>query len=158
LRKGKIQEGQEVLIYGASGAVGTTAVQLAKRFGTRVTGVCSTGNLELVRSLGADDVVDYTREDLTRQRRRYDLVLDAVGKLNVSMEQNVLSTNGRYVSALTSGHTPSGVKELTYLLDLADKGLFKPVIDRIYPLDEIVEAHRCVDSGRKRGNVVLRIS
>ena len=74
-----------MLIYGASGAVGTTAVQLAKRFGTRVTGVCRTGNLELVRSLGADDVVDYTREDLTRQRRRYDLVLDAVGKLNVSM-------------------------------------------------------------------------
>jgi NADPH:quinone reductase-like Zn-dependent oxidoreductase len=158
LRDANIRKGEDVLIYGASGAVGTTAVQLAKYFGANVTAVCSGANIDLVRSLGADKVIDYTREDFTTMNHRYNLVLDAVGKLTLSKVKNVLTTNGRYISALTSGHTPSGVKELTYLLDLADKGLFKPVIDRIYPLDEIVEAHRYVDSGRKRENVVLRIS
>lgn len=159
LRKGKIQRGQRVLIYGASGAVGTNAVQLAKHhFGAHVTGVCSTPNLELVKSLGADTVIDYTREDFTQGREQYDVVFDAVAKLPPSRGKEALRPNGVYVNVHRDSGNGASKEEFLFLKDLVDAGTLRPVIDRCYRIDQIVEAHRYVDQGHKRGNVVITVA
>lgn len=158
LGKGKIQPGQQVLIYGASGAVGTNAVQLAKQhFGAHVTAVCSGANLELVRSIGADEAIDYTREDFSKRGAVYDVVFDAVGKLNAAQGKQALKDGGVYIDVHKDSGRSEKLEELLLLKDLLEAGKVRPVIDRCYPLAEIVEAHRYVDTGRKRGNVAIRM-
>ena len=160
LRRADVRSGQRVLIYGASGAVGTSAVQLAKHFGAEVTGVCSTSNVELVRSLGANTVVDYTREDFSERPERYDLFFDAVGKRKSAAAlgrcPRVLAPGGRRIS-VDDGAPKLLRQDLVLLSQLATAGEVRPVIDRCYALDDIVEAHRYVDGGRKRGNVVISV-
>jgi alcohol dehydrogenase len=160
LRRAPIQPGQRVLVYGASGAIGTATVQLAKHLGARVTGVCSTKNLALVESLGADLVVDYTREDFTSRDERYDFILDAVGKRKSAKAMlcagNALAPGGKSISIDDKG-TWLRASDLLLLKRLAESGELKPVIDRSYPLEEIVEAHRYVDAGHKRGNVIVTV-
>lgn len=153
LRKAGARSGDRVLVYGASGSVGTYAVQLAVNMGATVTGVCSTPNLELVRSLGASSVIDYTREDLARWGETYDVVLDAVGKLPRSQAKALLAPGGRSTSVKSP--TKETQDDLAQLATLAADGRLLPVIDRRYPLDQIVEAHRYVESRRKKGNVVI---
>ncbi len=155
LRKVGVKAGDRVLVYGASGSVGTYAVQLAVHMGAAVTGVCSTPNVELVRSLGASSVVDYTKEDVARRAERYDVVLDAVGKLASSRVRSVLAPGGRSVSIRAM--TKETLEDLGQLATLASERKVKPVIDRRYRFDDIVEAHRYVESWRKRGNVVIQI-
>ena len=181
LREAKIQAGQKVLVYGASGSVGVFAVQLAKHFGAHVTGVCSTANLDLVRSLGADEVVDYTREDFSRAGRVYDIVLDTVGKSGFSRSMRSLKRGGSYVlvggsgepSALLglllrgiwasvtgaarvrSGMARAAPGDQALLKGLIEAGKLRTVIDRRYALDEVAEAHRHAEGGHKKGHVVI---
>ena len=178
LRKGNIAAGKYVLIYGASGALGTWAVQLGKYFGAHVTGVCSTRNVELVRSLGADVVVDYKSEDFTKNGQMYDIIYDTVGKSPFAGSVNSLKKNGRYLRAdnisisslfatawtnLTSrkkvigGVAHERKEDLLFLKELSEKEIVKPVIDRTYSLTEIAAAHRYVDTGRKKGSVVISL-
>ena len=177
LRRGKLQSGESVLVNGASGAVGTAAVQLAKHFGAIVTGVCSTANLELVRSLGASHVIDYTQEDFTQNGKTYDVIVDTVGTAPFSRSKASLKEGGRLLMVLAgltdmlqapwvsmtrsqkviAGPVSARVEDLRFLAGLAEAGEFRPVIDRRYPFEQIVEAHRYVDTGRKKGNVAITL-
>lgn len=174
LRAGQIQSGRKILIYGASGAVGTYAVQLARYFGAEVTGVCSTRHLDLVQALGAGQVIDYTREDFTRNGQVYDIIFDAVGKTTFARCKHSIRENGTYLHAVMTlpgpkvfwyklttgiqvvgGTPPIRQDSLIFLKTLAETGKLKPVIDRSYRLEQIVEAHRYVEAGHKTGSVVI---
>ncbi|MDI3093760.1 NAD(P)-dependent alcohol dehydrogenase [Priestia megaterium] len=156
-RKGNIQAGQKVLIYGASGAVGTAAVQLASYYGAEVTGVCSAKNSELVKSLGADRVIDYQHENFTEKEERYDLIFDAVGKITKNQCKEALALNGRFVSVEGQGIAKVQTKDLLLLKKLMEEGQIKSVIDRCYSLEQIPKAHEYVETGHKIGNVVVTL-
>jgi len=180
--KGRIRSGQTVLIYGASGSVGAAAVQLAKYYATEVTGVCSTANLEWVKSLGADQVIDYTRENLTKNGKTYDIIFDTVGKRSYSECKDSLTVEGIFLATVptpvmilqalwpakrgnkkakfvAAGLRPASekIKDLAFLTRLIETGKMKAVIDRCYPLEQIAEAHRYVEQGHKKGNVVITV-
>jgi NADPH:quinone reductase-like Zn-dependent oxidoreductase len=173
LRKGKIRSGQKVLIFGASGSVGTFAVQLARYFGAEVTGVCSTPNIEMVTSLGAHKVIDYTQDDLTQNDQTYDIIFDAVMKTSFSRCKDSLVPGGVYITvdypllqalwtSLVGGRKvvfgiANKIEDLNYLKVLIEGGKIKTVIDRCYPLEQTAEAHRYVERGHKKGNVVITI-
>src|ERR1041385_3471566 len=158
--KGNIRSGQKVLVYGASGAIGTTAVQLARYSGAEVTAVCSTANLELVKSLGADKVIDYTVEDSISSLELYDFILDAVGKRKSSKLKlqckKALTQGGKYIS-VDGGMPWPRAEYLVQLKQIIEEGHFRAVIDRCYPLEQTAEAHRYVDKGHKKGNVVITV-
>ena len=156
LRKANIQNSQKVLVYGASGSVGTFALQIAKSFGAETTGVCSTSNLDWVKELGADHVIDYSKVDFTKTDETYDVIFDAVHKLSASDSKSVLKENGVFLSIDKQSGETTG--ELAALKELAEAGKVKAVIDRTYPLEDIVEAYRYVDTGHKKGNVVITLN
>ena len=160
MEKGSIQRGQKVLIYGASGTSGTTAVQFAKYLGAEVTGICSTSNVEMVKALGADSVIDYTKKDSIDLIKQYDFILDAVGKIKTSelkeMCKKALTPNGKYVS-IDDGSLLLDSNRLGLIKDLIETGQIKPVVDRSYPLEQIVEAHEYVGKGHKKGGVAITI-
>jgi NADPH:quinone reductase-like Zn-dependent oxidoreductase len=178
--KGKIQKGNKVLIIGASGSVGSAAVQIAKYFGAEVTGVCSTSSLELVKSIGADKVIDYTKEDFTKSGETFDIIFDAVGKSTFSQCKSLLDQKGKYLQAgitlkvfpsifwtsmfstkkaliMATGLRPPAerTKDLKIIAELLETGKIKPVIDKRFPIEQISEAHKYVDTGHKKGNVVI---
>ncbi len=155
LEKAKISAGNKVLIYGASGSVGTYAIQLAKYFGATVTGVSSTANIELVKDLGADKVIDYRKEDYTNQDDEFDIIFDAVGKTSKKEANKILQKNGVFVSVNMMTKESNG--HLLKLKELAEQGQLRPHIDKTYKLEETVAAHQHVVTGRKRGNVVIEI-
>jgi len=158
LQKGNIQLGQKILIYGASGAVGTNAVQIASRhLGAHVTGVCSGANLELVQSLGADQVLDYTRQDFTQTGATYDVIFDAVGKVPPAQGKKALKPGGVYINVHKDSGSGENLTDLLLLKALIEAEIVKPVIDRVYRFDQIVEAHRYVDLGHKKGNVAITL-
>jgi NADPH:quinone reductase-like Zn-dependent oxidoreductase len=157
LRKVNIQPGQKVLIYGASGSVGTFAVQLAKYFGAEVTAVCSSANVDMVKSIGADHVIDYTREDFSQHGETYDIILDVVGKASPTLAKKTLNPSGIYLSIISFSDKPA-TQTLLDLKDIIEGGHIKVVIDRCYPMEAAAEAHRYVDVGHKKGNVVLQIA
>ncbi|MGB7873069.1 MAG: NAD(P)-dependent alcohol dehydrogenase [Anaerolineales bacterium] len=157
LQKGNIRSGRKVLIYGASGSVGTYAVQLARHhFGAEVTGVCSTANVDLVKSLGADQVIDYTKEKVTQEGQIYDFVFDAVGKFSSAQRKSSLKENGAFLTIQST--TKEEIENLVSLKELVEAGKLKAVIDRRYPLEQVAEAHRYVETGRKKGNVVITVA
>lgn len=158
LRKGNITQGKKVLIYGASGAVGISAVQLAKYFGAEVTGVCSNRNIEMVKSLGATNVIDYTKENLIERVERYDFIFDAVGKKKSANIQfsKILTQNGNFIS-VDNGSPKTSIDDLLLLKELVELGKVNPVIDRCYKLGQMTEAHQYVEEGHKKGNVVITI-
>lgn len=179
LKKGNISSGQKILIYGASGSLGTAAVQLAKYFGSDVTGVCSTANVTLVKSLGAGKVIDYTKEDFTKYEERYDIIFDTIGKSPFPGCVKSLKKKGTYLRAVHMSLSPilqglwtsmtsskkviGGVaverkENMVLLKELVEKGKLKPVIDRIYPFEKIVDAHWYVDEGHKKGNIVIKVN
>lgn len=156
LKKGKLQPGQKILIYGASGAVGTFAVQLASRhFAANVIGVCSGANVDLVKSLGASQVIDYTRQDFKQSGEAYDVIFDAVGKLSPAQCKKALSPGGVYINVHADSNGGEKVEYMLILKELIETGVIKPVIDRVYSFHQIVEAHRYVEQGHKRGNVAV---
>ncbi len=157
LRSANAGAGKKVLIYGASGSVGTYAVQIARHLGAEVTGVCSTANLELVRSLGASKVIDYTREDFTQNGETYDIIFDAVGKITQGKMEEVVE-NSRVFMFRSPLQQRRSRKIWNTSSSLAEAGELKPVIDREYSLEQVPEAHRYVETGRKRGNVVVMVS
>jgi NADPH:quinone reductase-like Zn-dependent oxidoreductase len=177
IRRGGIRNGHTILINGASGALGTAGVQFAKHFGAEVTGVCSTANLELVKSLGADKVIDYTKEDFTSNGETYDIVFDAIGASSFSRCKGSLKQGGIYLLSVPTlailfqmlwtsmigdkkavlGVPAGSTEDLAFLKELLEAGKLRPVIDRRYPLEQIAEAHQYVDTGRKKGNVVITV-
>lgn len=177
IRKAAIKPGQKVLVVGASGAVGSAAVQLAKSYGAVVTGVCSTANIDLVKSIGADKVIDYTKEDFTQNGETYDVIFDAVKAISVSRSVKSLNRNGimilsaagmsemlqgAWISMTSSKKVMTGVishkaADIVFLKELIEAGKFKPIIDRTYPLEQIAEAHAYVEKGHKKGNVAIEV-
>jgi NADPH:quinone reductase-like Zn-dependent oxidoreductase len=156
MQKVNVQKGKKILIYGASGSVGTYSVQIAKYYGGHVTGVCSTSNLDLVKSIGADKVIDYTKEDFSKIGEVYDIVFDAVYKISKSQCKNILKEDGIFDSSHAKIPQPNE-KDLIFLKELIEKDKLKPVIDKTYPIEQIVEAHRYVDKGHKKGNVIITL-
>lgn len=177
LRQVNIQSGQKILVNGASGGIGSAAVQLAKYYGAEVTGVCATPRLEFVKSLGADRVIDYTKEDFTKNGETYDLIFDILGKSSFSRCKNSLKPNGRYLLAsfkmtqvfqmlwtsitgekkVICALSSESPKDLTFIKELVEAGKIKSIIDRRFPLEQIPEAHHYVEHGHKKGNVVITI-
>ncbi len=159
MRRANVRQGHRVLIYGASGSIGTYAIQMAKNYGAEVTAVCSAANHELVKSLGADKVIDYTRQDFTQTGEKWDLVYDTVGKIPRNKRKVSLTPQGKYISALeVSGNIVLKVKDLIHIKELIEADKLKTVIDREYSIDEIVEAHKYVEKGHKKGNVVINVA
>lgn len=174
IRQGNVQKGKKILILGASGSVGTFAVQISKYFGAEVTGVCSTRNIELVTSLGADEVIDYTKDDFTKSGQIYDIIFDAVSKTSFSYCKSSLKQNGIYLTVdwpllqvlwtslignkkIIFGTASQDIDDLIFIRQLVETGKLKSVIDRSFSLEQIVEAHRYVEKGHKKGNVIITV-